>query len=324
MRPPRPTLRPRPMLRARPRPEAAPGADASAGAAADANAAPAATPGAAAPDGAAATPPEAAPEPPAPPVEYAALTDVNQALAIAPDDPVALRVRGDIYKAMGKTDEAIADYRRALELDPFQSESRDALVKLDQEVPPGTGAASGAAGRGLGDQGAVARPLRRQQREISEGPGRARDVRCGQAQDPRMELDEGLALRHRPACATTPAVSATAPIRTSSTRRSSTSGPTRSSPSSPIAGARTKPSGTGRPIPWWSPTRTARANEIKLQTAEAEAGRARRGRRLLQLALGRPGGGGQSRPRRGGGGGGRRAVRLVPVALDDPVPGERS
>ena len=40
---------------------------------------------------------------------------------------------------MGKTDEAIADYRRALELDPFQSESRDALVKLDQEVPPEPG-----------------------------------------------------------------------------------------------------------------------------------------------------------------------------------------
>ena len=64
---------------------------------------------------------------------------MNQALTIAPDDPVALRVRGDIYKAMGKTDEAIADYRRALELDPFQSESRDALVKLDQEVPPEQG-----------------------------------------------------------------------------------------------------------------------------------------------------------------------------------------
>ena len=46
-----------------------------------------------------------------------------------------MRVRGDIYRAMGRTDEAIADYRRALELDPFQSESRDALVKLDQEVP---------------------------------------------------------------------------------------------------------------------------------------------------------------------------------------------
>jgi tetratricopeptide (TPR) repeat protein len=113
-------------------PAATPGADASAGAVADAGAVPSGTPGATAQDGAAAAPP--VPEP-APPVEYAALTDVNQALTIAPDDPVALRIRGDIYQAMGKTDEAIADYRRSLELDPFQSESRDALVKLDQEVP---------------------------------------------------------------------------------------------------------------------------------------------------------------------------------------------
>jgi tetratricopeptide (TPR) repeat protein len=65
----------------------------------------------------------------------AALDDAQQALALAPDDPTALRVRGDIYRAMGRNDEAIADYRRSLELDPFQSESRDALVKLDQDVP---------------------------------------------------------------------------------------------------------------------------------------------------------------------------------------------
>jgi tetratricopeptide (TPR) repeat protein len=122
-----------------PLPEVAPGADASAGVVTDATAAPPATPSDQAQDGAAAAPEaKAAPEP-APPVEYAALTDVNQALAIAPDDAVALRVRGDIYEAMGKTDEAIADYRRSLELDPFQSESRDALVKLDQEVPPEPG-----------------------------------------------------------------------------------------------------------------------------------------------------------------------------------------
>jgi hypothetical protein len=65
----------------------------------------------------------------------AALGDAQQALAVAPDDAFALRVRGDIYQAMGRTDEAIADYRQALERDPFQSESREALVKLDQEVP---------------------------------------------------------------------------------------------------------------------------------------------------------------------------------------------
>ena len=68
-----------------------------------------------------------------------ALKDVQQALAIAPDDPVALRLRGDFYQATGKTAEAIADYQAALAKDPFQSESREALEKLGQEVPPEQG-----------------------------------------------------------------------------------------------------------------------------------------------------------------------------------------
>ena len=96
-------------------------------AAANANAPPLAQDGAA--------PPPQAAEPQAPLVAYAALTDVEQALTLRPDDPEALRIRADIYRAMGRTDEAIADYHRALELDPFQFESREALVKLNQEVP---------------------------------------------------------------------------------------------------------------------------------------------------------------------------------------------
>ena len=46
-----------------------------------------------------------------------------------------MRLRGDIYRATGKTAEAIADYQVALAKDPFQAESRDALEKLGQEVP---------------------------------------------------------------------------------------------------------------------------------------------------------------------------------------------
>jgi tetratricopeptide (TPR) repeat protein len=87
-------------------------------------------------DAAAETPPAA--EPNAVPSDQAidaALSDAQQALTLAPDDAFALRVRGDIYRAMGQTDEAIADYRRALEKDPFQSESREAMANLDQEVP---------------------------------------------------------------------------------------------------------------------------------------------------------------------------------------------
>ena len=110
---------------------------------ADPNAAPPATTAGADPNAAAPADPNAAPgtEAAAPVVQPddEALKDVQQALAIAPDDPVALRLRGDFYQATGKTAEAIADYQAALAKDPFQSESRDALEKLGQEVPPEQG-----------------------------------------------------------------------------------------------------------------------------------------------------------------------------------------
>ena len=119
---------------------------------ADANAvAPPADPNAAAPGAMAAAdpnavaPPDASADPNAAPAADAApepvqaddeaLKDLQQALTIAPDDPVALRLRGDFYQATGKTTEAIADYQAALAKDPFQSESRDALEKLGQDVP---------------------------------------------------------------------------------------------------------------------------------------------------------------------------------------------
>ena len=68
-----------------------------------------------------------------------ALRDVNQALGIALSDPLALRIRGNIYEAQERVEDAIVDYRKALTKDPFQAESRQALVRLKQEVPAGTG-----------------------------------------------------------------------------------------------------------------------------------------------------------------------------------------
>lgn len=65
-----------------------------------------------------------------------ALNDVNQALQLAPDDPFALRIRGNLYEALHRTDEGIADYRKALAKDPYQTESREALARLGIEVPP--------------------------------------------------------------------------------------------------------------------------------------------------------------------------------------------
>ena len=68
-----------------------------------------------------------------------ALDDVNQALQITPTDPLALRIRGNIYEALYRTDEGIVDYRNALVQDPFQTESREALQRLAQEVPEEAG-----------------------------------------------------------------------------------------------------------------------------------------------------------------------------------------
>lgn len=64
-----------------------------------------------------------------------ALRDVNQSLQLAGNDPTALRIRGNIYEALFRTDEGISDYRNALALDPTQAESREALERLGQEVP---------------------------------------------------------------------------------------------------------------------------------------------------------------------------------------------
>jgi len=68
-----------------------------------------------------------------------ALLDVNQALGISLSDPLALRIRGNVYEAQERVEDAIVDYRKALARDPFQAESRQALVRLEQEVPMETG-----------------------------------------------------------------------------------------------------------------------------------------------------------------------------------------
>jgi len=64
--------------------------------------------------------------------------DVNIALILKPDDPLALQIRGDIFQAQKRTENAIADYQRAVTLDPFQEESRAALERLRAPVPVDT------------------------------------------------------------------------------------------------------------------------------------------------------------------------------------------
>lgn len=68
-----------------------------------------------------------------------ALIDVNSALERSLGDPLALRIRGNIYEAQERVEDAIYDYQKALTKDPFQEESREALTRLEQEVPVAVG-----------------------------------------------------------------------------------------------------------------------------------------------------------------------------------------
>jgi hypothetical protein len=58
------------------------------------------------------------------------LPDAGRSLQLRPDDAYALDTRGHNLEALGWKEEAIADFRRALSIDPSLQESRDALKRL--------------------------------------------------------------------------------------------------------------------------------------------------------------------------------------------------
>ena len=64
--------------------------------------------------------------------------DVNIALILKADDPEALRIRGDIFRAQNRNENAIADYQKAVALDPFEEQARETLVRLRAPVPVDT------------------------------------------------------------------------------------------------------------------------------------------------------------------------------------------
>lgn len=59
-----------------------------------------------------------------------ALSDINQALSMKYPAPYFYCVRGQIFEAIGRTEEAIADYRNGLRLEPNHEGCRDALRRL--------------------------------------------------------------------------------------------------------------------------------------------------------------------------------------------------
>ncbi len=126
---------------------------------------------------------------------YAALNDVNQALGVTPNDPLALRVRGNVYEALHPHQtRRLPTTATALAQDPFQIESREALVRLDQEVPPEPGQPLGEPVAGW----VVREPS--PGRYVASNPkypslrAELEMFGAGTAQDPGMEAVEGCAL----------------------------------------------------------------------------------------------------------------------------------
>ena len=62
----------------------------------------------------------------------AALADYSELIRLNPRDANQLVYRADIYEKKGDKARAIADYRRALEIDPASSYAKDALKRLGQ------------------------------------------------------------------------------------------------------------------------------------------------------------------------------------------------
>ena len=65
-----------------------------------------------------------------------ALEAFNQAIELAPEDPVNYRARSYIHYNAGRTDERIADLTRAIELDPRNLDARRNLESVARPVAP--------------------------------------------------------------------------------------------------------------------------------------------------------------------------------------------
>ncbi|MGH6969046.1 MAG: tetratricopeptide repeat protein [Stellaceae bacterium] len=59
------------------------------------------------------------------------LRDVDMALILAPKNAAVIETRAEIYEKLGKRDQAVADYRTALKLDPKMKEAQDGLKRLN-------------------------------------------------------------------------------------------------------------------------------------------------------------------------------------------------
>ena len=62
--------------------------------------------------------------------DQAGLRDVDMALILAPNNAAVIETRAEINEKLGKRDQAVADYRAALKLDPKMAQASDGLKRL--------------------------------------------------------------------------------------------------------------------------------------------------------------------------------------------------
>jgi len=63
-----------------------------------------------------------------------ALGECETAIQLKPDSAIAYNYRGEIYDEMGQANNAIANYQKAIELDPELEDARENLLSLDAEI----------------------------------------------------------------------------------------------------------------------------------------------------------------------------------------------
>ena len=59
-----------------------------------------------------------------------AITDFHKAIAFDPNFTPAYNTRGLAYEKMGDKEQAIADYRKVLEIDPSNQKAKEGLKRL--------------------------------------------------------------------------------------------------------------------------------------------------------------------------------------------------
>lgn len=76
--------------------------------------------------------------------DNAAVNDLEQAASLAPDEGDVAFHLASVYQALGRSSDAIIEYQRALELNPYNSDAQRELAALSKPAPPSPSAPAAA------------------------------------------------------------------------------------------------------------------------------------------------------------------------------------